>query len=123
MHELVEVGGDRQLLAECERSASPPQRAGKLEREERVAAGRLPDPDQGRAREGRIEARAQQPQNRADAQTGDLDRSQLLLGHGAAQPGRHVTACGDQGGDRFVQAGKRVAERGKRRGVQPLDIV
>ena len=49
--------------------------------------------------------------------------SQLLLGHGAAQPGRHVSANGDQGGDRFVQAGKRVAERGKRRGVQPLDVV
>ncbi len=123
MHELVEVGGDRQLLAECERSAPPPQRAGKLEREERVAAGGLPDPDQGRAREGRIEAGAQQPQKRADAQPGDLHCPQLLLRHSAAQPGGHLAACGDQGGDRFIQAGKRVAERGKRRGVQPLDIV
>jgi hypothetical protein len=83
VQELAEVGGNRELLAGSKRAASALERACKLEREERVAARGLPEPDQGRPRERRIEAGAQQLLNRAHAQAADVDRSESLLGAAA----------------------------------------
>ena len=61
---------------------------------------------------------------RAEAQAGDIDRSQPVLGHGAAKPRRQVAADRQQGCDRLiVEAGKDVAKRRARRRVQPLDVV
>jgi len=62
--------------------------------------------------------------DRADAQAADVDRSSSVLGHGAANPGWQVTADRQQDGDRLmVEAGKYMAKRRERRGVQPLDVV
>ena len=84
----------------------------------------LPESDQRRPRERRVEAGAQQLVGRAEAQAADVDRSQSLLAHGAAKPGRHVAADRQQGGDRLTfQAGERVPKRRERRRVQPLDVV
>ena len=88
--ELVEVGRDRQLLSRRERAATALEGARELEREEGVAARRLPEPDQGRSRERHIEVGMQQLVRRADTQPADLDRLQPSLGHRAAKPGRHV---------------------------------
>ena len=74
VQEVVEVGGDRELLAGSERAASALERACKLEREEGVAARGFPEPEQCRARERRVETDAQQLVDRTDAQAADLDR-------------------------------------------------
>ena len=105
VQELVEVGRDRELLAGSERAASALERACKLEREEGVAARGLPEPDQGRPRERRVEAGAQQLLERAHAQAADLDRSQPSSG----------TARRSQGaGRRGPPAGRRPARRSRR---------
>ena len=61
---------------------------------------------------------------RADAQAAELDRSQSLLGHGAAKPVRQIATNRQQNGDRlFLQSGERIPKRRQRRRIQPLDIV
>ena len=124
MQELVQVGGNRKLLAESERAASALERARKLEREEGVASRGLPEPDQRRPRERRVEAGAQQLVDRTDAQPGDLDRPQALLRPDPAQPRRYAAAHREQRGDRLpLEAGEREADRRERCGVQPLQVV
>ena len=120
----MQVGGNRKLLAESERAASALERARKLEREEGVASRGLPEPDQRRPRERRVEAGAQQLLNGAHGQAAHLDRSQPSFGHGAAKPGRQIAANGKQRRDPLiVEAGERISKRRERRGVQPLDVV
>ena len=59
---------------------------------------------------------AEQLVGRADAQAADLDRSQSLLGHGAAEASRRLAANRQQRGDRLsVEAGERVAQSRERR--------
>jgi hypothetical protein len=60
----------------------------------------------------------------ADAQAVNVDRPESLLGHRAANPGRHVAAGRQQGRDQFtIQASVRETNRRKRRCVQPLHVV
>jgi hypothetical protein len=126
LQELVQVGRDRELLPRSERPASAPalERASQLEREEGVAAGGFPKPDQGRARERHAEAGVEQLVDRADAQAVDRNRSQPFLGNGTANPRRHRTADRQQGGDRLtLESGEGVAKRLERGRIQPLDVV
>ena len=75
MEQLVEIGGDRKLLAGSKRSTASLQRGGKLQREERVATRCLPESDQRRTRELHVEPCAKQLVGRAQAQADDVDRS------------------------------------------------
>ncbi len=124
LQEPAEVGGHRELLARGEHAAPALERSCQLEREEGVAARRLPDPEQGRPREGGVEADAKQLVDRADTEAADLDRPTPLLGHGAAKPLRLAAPDGDKGGERLVvQAGEGEAKRRERGAVQPLHVV
>ena len=59
-----------------------------------------------------------------DAERIDRDGMQSLLGHGSAQPLRRIAADRQQRSDRLVlEARERVAERGERCCVQPLEVV
>ena len=100
--ELVEVGRDRELLAGSERAASALQRAGKLEREEGIAARGLPEPDQGRPRERRVEV-GRAAARGARRRSGRRSRSSaVVLGHGATKPGRQAATDRQQRGDRLT---------------------
>ena len=90
VQELVEVGRDRELLVGRERAAFALERGRKLEREEGVAVRGFPEPEQESAagtwrRGGCVGARGG-----AEAQSAHVHRPQPLVGHGAAQPLRHV---------------------------------
>ena len=75
VQQLVEGGRDGEILAGVERAASALQDGSELEREERIAPRRLPELDQHRPRERRVEAVAQQLVRRAKAQAPDMDCS------------------------------------------------
>ena len=121
---LVQVGGHRELLARCEHASSALERPRELEREERVAARGLPEPDQDRPREARVESGAQQLLEGAETETLDRHDPHLSLGLRAAEPARQVAADREQRCDRLVsQTCQRVPERRERGRVQPLDVV
>ena len=112
VEELVEARRNRELLPERERSASSLESVRKLEREERVAARGLPDPDQRRPRERCVEAGAQELLEGADAQAAESDRLQRLVRNRTRDPGRHVAADCEERRDRLtLEAGERVANR------------
>ncbi len=73
--QLVGGGRNREILAGRERAAPTLEGGSELEREERVTARRLPELDQYRPRERRLEAIAQQLVRRAQAQAADTNRS------------------------------------------------
>jgi hypothetical protein len=99
-------------------------RACLLEREEGIAARRLPDPDQQRPRKRHVEADSEQLVRGAEAQAADRHRLQAFFWHGAAQPRRRLTADREQHGYGLAfEASKREANDRERRGVQPLEVV
>ena len=122
--ELVEAGRNREILSGCERAAAALERGRKLEREERVAARGLPELDQHRPRERRVEAVVQELVRRAEAQAADTNRSQPVVGDRAANPLGNVVAHREQGGDLLVvEACDRIPKCRERGRVQPLDVV
>jgi hypothetical protein len=99
-------------------------RGGELEREERVPTRRLLEPDQRRPRQARVEARAEQLVERADAQAADLDRREPGLRHAAPKPRRRLATHRQQRRDRLVgESRQRKAKGRERRGIEPLDVV
>ncbi len=124
VQELLEPRRDRELVAELERAAPAAQGSCKLQREERIAARRLPHSDQHRPRERGAKSNAKQFVQRAETQPTDRDRSQPVLRYGATDPSRQITADRQQDSHRrVVQAGKHITQRSERRRVQPLDVV
>ncbi len=124
VQELVEARRNRELVAGRERAASSLERGSQLEHEEGVAARGLPEPDQGRSWKACAEAYVEQLVGRAEAEAGDFDRLEPILGNGAAEPVRDLAADCQQRGDRLtIQAGERIAEGRERGSVQPLDVV
>jgi hypothetical protein len=72
VHELVQVRGDRQRLAGGQPAAPSLDRARELECEERISAGRLPDPQERRPGENRADPRSQQFVQGAEAERAEL---------------------------------------------------
>jgi hypothetical protein len=123
VHELVEVGGDRQLFARLQPPASSHECAREFECEERVAAGRLPDPQQRRTRKC-SDPRPQQFVERAKAERSELDRQEPLLGDAPPEPGRYLVARGHDRGDRLsLEAGQSEPKHCERWRVEPLNVV
>ena len=121
--ELVERRGERKRVAGRWGTAATLDRACELEREEGIAARRLPQPEQGRPRERRLEPALEELAERADAQPVDVDRHEPL-GQAPSQPRRRLAACREQNGERLlVEACEDEPESGGRRGVEPLEIV
>ena len=84
VHERVEVGRDRQLLARDHPAAPALERSPELEREERVPSRRLPDAPERRTEQTLAESRPQELVERAEGQSAELERKQALLRQRAA---------------------------------------
>ena len=124
MNELVQIRGNRQLLAGTHPAASSLKRARELEGEERIPARRLPDAQERRSGKDNADARSQQLVERADAERAELDRQEPRLRHSPAQPERRLVAGGQDCGDRLcLEAGQSEPEHRQRRCVEPLDVV
>ena len=88
------------------------ERASELEREERVAAGDLPDPQEHRPRKRDIEASAEELVERANTERTQVELEQPLRRHVAAQRRGELAARGQDGGDRFAfEARQRIAQQ------------
>ena len=109
-HELAQAVGHRQRSARLERRRRA-ERAGDLEREERVAARRLGDLQQRRARERVAELRLDQPPHRLEAERTE-PRAREALGPSARS---RPSGSGGASGVRTVAARR----RGGRPGAAP----
>ena len=119
-----EGGWERQVLAWNRRGAAPLQRGGELEREERVARGRLAEPEQRRTGERDIQARAEELVCRADAEPAQLDPLEPGVGQGWPEPLRRRAANGQQSSDRLALEPRHPEAKCRERGpVEPLDVV
>ena len=72
VNELVQIRGNRQLLARTHPAASSLKRARELEGEERISARRFPDAQQRRSGKNNANASSQQLVKRADAERAEL---------------------------------------------------
>ena len=108
-------GLDRRLAAPA-RSRARARRTDSRPRSPRSAGGA--------GGEDRADARSQQLVERAHAEWAELDRGESPSRDGPAQPGRHLVAGSQEGGDRLAfEPRQRIPEHRERRRVEPLDVV
>ena len=121
--ELVERGGQWERITGCRGAAAPLQRFGQLEREERIPARRLPEPEQRRPRECHLEPPVEELAQCADAYSDDLERRQPL-GQAPPEPFGRIAPHRQENGERpLAETGESEAERGGRSRVEPLEVV
>ena len=123
--QLVERGRDREILAGLERSALGVEGRPRARARRADYPRRLPDLDQHRPRERRVEAVVQELVRRAEAQAADVDCSESALVDRAADPLRNLVADREHGGHTLVAQPRdcipnrrqrgRVAATGRRR--------
>ena len=123
-HELLERLGNRQRLNRIDVRV---ERAGQLQREERIPARRLVDPEQCLARKDLPSRSRRRPVERADAQRPQLQPPDGVPGERLLERGR-LRSVGEPPGEQQehvvrAQPSHREAEGSRRRGVQPLQIV
>ena len=123
-HELVERLGNRQRL---ERVDVGVERAGQLQREERIAARPLVDAEQRLPREGPAEPVAQEPVDRADAERSHRQPPDALRAERLLEP-RRLRPLDEPPGEQQahvarVEPSQRERERARRGRVEPLDVV
>ena len=100
------------------------RRFGQLEREERIPAGRLPEPEQRRPREGHVEPPVEQLAQGADAYSDDLERRQPPRARSAGASRADRAAHRQEHGERLSPRRENAKpERCERSRVEPLEVV
>jgi hypothetical protein len=128
VHELLQRLGDGQRLARGDGRSGPVQRADDLERVERVSARGLMDLGQQRTRKRKPELLANEMMQCAEVEGADPDGDETFAGKRAAnlrdEHARGRSARCEKNADALVpQTSRRVAERPRGGGVEPLDVV
>ena len=93
---LVQARRDGQRVGRSGGEAAPLERQCELQREEGVAPGRLPEPDERRSWQPSSEAGTEQLVHRADAQPLDRERRQPVGRVRSNEPARHLATDGDE---------------------------
>ena len=126
--QLPKAVRDRQRLAGLELRAATDELAAELEREERVAAARLPDPSE--LGSGELEAKPglEQPVQRADAERAERQPRQPAFRERELELERHLDALRlahrrEHADPLAPQAPQRDLKRGGGRAVEPLQVV
>ena len=125
--ELMHTRGYRQGLARIERSPVTLERAGKLEREEGVAARAFVDPPERRSRESGVEAVAEESAQRPEAERTYSDAVHSLLGKSCLELERDLLlpapACSQQCDRLVIEAPQRELQHRRGTAVEPLQVV
>ena len=103
-----------------------PEGTGELERVERIASGRLVDPQQRRAREDAIELVPEEHLDRTDAERAEPETLHLTSAKDVLERNRLGARAGparEQDADSRLQAAQGERQTGRGRRVEPLEVV